>query len=157
MENTHEAEAAPQLFRLELLPSPALCALFRALRYDEVARACCVCAAWRAAFSLSSAAHLWADIVLDEAHFGGLEINEVVVRGAAAKAGAALRSLSLVPQHCVAMLPSLAAAHAGLRRVLVGGGDCLSEKDGAAWLAAAAAVPELHANVALWRSDIEIM
>ena len=112
-----DAVAQP-LFKIELLPDAARDALFALLRRDEAARACCVSRAWRAAFSGVAAAHLWADITFDEASFGELSVEtSSVVLGAAAKAGAALRSLSALPDRHVSLLPSLARAHPGLRCV----------------------------------------
>ena len=85
---------APPAFELQHLPEAARDVLFSFLRRDEAARACCVCAAWRRALS---APHLWSALTFDVASFGALQISEAVVRGAVAKAGAALRSLSHLP------------------------------------------------------------
>jgi hypothetical protein len=135
-------------FRLELLPDAARDVLFAFLRRDEAARACCVGVAWRDAFSTAAVAHLWApqgDVTFDAASFGPRQISEAVVRGAAAKAGAQLRSLTRVPCACLGVVPALAAAHPTLQRVSVADSVDLAFTDqvGLA-LAAAAAVPELH-------------
>ena len=135
-------------FRLELLPDEARDVLFACLRRDEAARACCVSPAWRLAFSTAAAAHLWAplgDITFDAASFGPRRITEALVCGAAAKAGAELRSLSRVPCACLGVVPALTAAQPALRRVSVSDsiGLDITSQVGLA-LAAAAAVPELH-------------
>jgi hypothetical protein len=148
------AGGQPPPIRLELLPDAARDVLFLRLRRDEAARACCVCAAWRHAFSSAAAAHLWAEITFDAAHFGTLDITPAVVRGAAAKAGAALRTLSELPPLCLPTLPALAAAHPDLRCVRVAPDLLLTDVRGGAVLAAAAAVPELHLGLEVQDRDL---
>ena len=134
----------PPSFQMQLLPEAARDLIFNLLRRDEAARACCVCAAWRRAFS---APHLWAALTFDQASFGYLTVSRDVVRGAAAKAGAALRSLSL-PSHCLGLVSALAAAHPGLACVRLADPFhlrwhiCLPQAK--QLRAAAAAVRELH-------------
>ena len=120
---------------------------FTFLRRDEAARACCVCAAWRRAFSSTATAHLWADIVFNEAHFGGLAITSDVVQGAASKAGASLRSLTLLPNVCASLVPVLAAAHAGLRTVRLASAFQCDRPDEARALLHPAALPELELEI----------
>jgi hypothetical protein len=117
---------APLPFELDKLPDPAREAIFSALTRFEAARACCVSVGWNAALGHN---RLWSALdFTDAAAFGAgkravrkqdrRKVTTAVIVGACAKAGAALRELTL-PQKpkVLSLLPALAAAHPLLRRV----------------------------------------
>lgn len=147
------AGAQQPSFRIELLPDAARDALFRALLRDEVARACCVCRAWNRSLSLR-ARHLWSDICFDAAHFG-IDVTDAVVRGAAAKGGDALRSLSALPRAALHVLPSLSARHPALGCVrLVDAHSTATADELGALLSACDVVQELHASICVSTYDM---
>jgi hypothetical protein len=76
---------------LHALPAEVLEAIFALLSREEAAVACCVCRTWDAIFG---AAPLWAQLTFDLACFPRRVTHDVVI-GACAKAGDALRDVTL--------------------------------------------------------------
>jgi hypothetical protein len=120
------ASDVPPRFQLEDLPGVARDAVFGALTRFESARACCVSIGWNAALG---APHLWSSLdFTDTATFAAdtraahkeerCAVTAAVIAGACAKAGAALRDVTLPQTHEVLQLvPAMAATHPLLRRV----------------------------------------
>ena len=98
---------------LDDLPTPALLTLFELTSLDAMARACCVSRAWRRALSQR---HLWADLVFDAARMD-VVITERTIRGACAKAGSELTSVTLPDASLLFLVPALRVVHPALTHV----------------------------------------
>ena len=140
--------AAPCPFAELALPALARDLLFRALPRADAARACCGCRAWDAALS---ARHLWAALEFEPPSFPD-RITPDVVLGACAKAGDALREVTLPnmgPTYLVTcnpfLLPALLEAHPALARIIIApGGAALDGDQLAAALAYSPPLAELR-------------
>lgn len=133
---------------LPLLDEHPLATVLAALPLEDVARACCVSSAWQRALGGAEMRFLWANLVFAPPQFLR-PVTPATVRGACAKAGEELASVTVNTISLAALLPALAAAHLRLTRVTLGGGHSLPDAVLAALLSLPRPLAELRTCVRL--------